>query len=67
MTTETDESVGHSCRRVKLYALNEDRCWEDQGTGHVVYQCTDESTNVSLVVRSEIDGTISHCALFIVN
>lgn len=40
-------------RRVKLYTLNEDRQWEDRGTGHVC--CSDEET--SLTVTAESDGT----------
>ena len=55
MTEETDECVGQSRRRVKLYTLNEDRVWEDQGTGHVAYSY-DEFKATSLVVRSEVDG-----------
>ena len=56
MTEEIAEYVRHSSRRVKLYALNEERLWEDQGTGHVVYHI-DECKSTSLIVRSEIDGT----------
>jgi len=55
MTEETD-SCGQSRRRVKLYALNDDRVWDDQGTGHVAYSYSDECNATSLVVRSEIDG-----------
>jgi len=58
MTAETDEGVvGHSRRRVKLYTLNEERVWEDHGTGHVAHSYADESKLTSLIVRSEIDGT----------
>ncbi|XP_056114559.1 serine/threonine-protein phosphatase 4 regulatory subunit 3B [Rhinichthys klamathensis goyatoka] len=41
-------------RRVKLYTLNEDRQWEDRGTGHVC--CSDEET--SLTVTAESDGSL---------
>jgi len=57
MTAETDECVGHSRRRVKLYTLNDDRVWEDHGTGHVAYNYAHETKTTSLIVRSEIDGT----------
>jgi len=49
------ELGGHN-RRVKLYVLNEDHVWTDQGTGHVGYQYATDSKLMSLVVRSEIDG-----------
>ena len=64
MTSETDECAGHSRRRVKLYTLNDDRVWEDHGTGHVAHNFADETNTTSLIVRSEIDGT-SHSLFFI--
>jgi len=57
MTAEAEECAGHSCRRVKLYMLNDDRVWEDHGTGHVACSYSDDCTERSLIVRSEIDGT----------
>lgn len=43
-------------RRVKLYILNEDRQWDDKGTGHVSALYT-EQDNMALVVISETDGS----------
>uniref|UniRef100_A0A672PKY1 Serine/threonine-protein phosphatase 4 regulatory subunit 3 n=1 Tax=Sinocyclocheilus grahami TaxID=75366 RepID=A0A672PKY1_SINGR len=40
-------------RRVKLYTLNEERQWEDRGTGHVCCSLTD-----SLRVTGEADGSL---------
>ncbi len=45
-------------RRVKLYALNADRQWDDRGTGHVSSQYVDRLKGISLLVRAESDGTI---------
>jgi len=58
MTAEADECVGQSRRRVKLYTLNEERVWADQGTGHVTYSY-DEFKATSLVVRSELNGMLT--------
>ena len=41
-------------RRVKLYTLNEQRVWQDQGTGHVS-PVVDKPEGLSLLVRSETD------------
>ena len=43
-------------RRVKLYMLNEDRQWDDRGTGHVSSAFVDRLRGMSLLVRSETDG-----------
>ena len=43
-------------RRVKLYALNADRQWDDRGTGHVTSSYVDRLKGVSLLVRAEADG-----------
>lgn len=45
-------------RRVKVYTLNEDRQWEDRGTGHV--SCSYEETlkDTSLTVTAETDGSL---------
>ncbi|XP_051945942.1 serine/threonine-protein phosphatase 4 regulatory subunit 3-B-like isoform X2 [Xyrauchen texanus] len=40
-------------RRVKVYTLNEDRQWEDRGTGHV-----DTLKGTSLSVTAETDGSV---------
>lgn len=45
-------------RRVKLYALNADRQWDDRGTGHVSSSYIDKFKGTSLLVRAESDGTI---------
>ena len=52
-------------RRVKLYMLNESRVWDDQGTGHVapITSEKDAKSSVSLIVRSEVDGTLT-CLLY---
>ncbi|XP_064601832.1 serine/threonine-protein phosphatase 4 regulatory subunit 3-like [Liolophura sinensis] len=44
-------------RRVKLYMLNEDRQWDDRGTGHVSSAYVDRLEGMSLLVRSETDGS----------
>lgn len=44
-------------RRVKLYVLNEDRQWDDRGTGHVSAMHSDKHKGNALIVISEIDGT----------
>ncbi|CAF4757292.1 unnamed protein product, partial [Rotaria sp. Silwood1] len=44
--------------RVKLYTLNEERQWDDRGTGFVT--CTTPiapNTNHALIVKSEVDGS----------
>lgn len=43
-------------RRVKVYTLNEERQWEDRGTGHV---CCSEPD--SLTVTGEADGKRRVC------
>lgn len=43
-------------RRVKLYMLNEDRQWDDRGTGHVSSAYVERLRGMSLLVRSETDG-----------
>ena len=45
-------------RRVKLYALNADRQWDDRGTGHVTSTYVDRLKGVSLLVRAESDGML---------
>ncbi|GFN82821.1 serine/threonine-protein phosphatase 4 regulatory subunit 3, partial [Plakobranchus ocellatus] len=45
-------------RRVKLYMLNEDRQWDDRGTGHVSSAYVERLRGMSLLVRSENDGSI---------
>ncbi|XP_046997787.1 serine/threonine-protein phosphatase 4 regulatory subunit 3 isoform X3 [Schistocerca americana] len=45
-------------RRVKLYALNADRQWDDRGTGHVSSTYVDRLKGISLLVRAESDGSL---------
>ncbi|XP_019618676.1 PREDICTED: serine/threonine-protein phosphatase 4 regulatory subunit 3A-like isoform X1 [Branchiostoma belcheri] len=45
-------------RRVKLYALNEDRQWDDRGTGHVSSSYVERLKGMSLLVRAESDGSL---------
>ncbi|KAK9874033.1 hypothetical protein WA026_002386 [Henosepilachna vigintioctopunctata] len=45
-------------RRVKLYALNADRQWDDRGTGHVSSSYIERLKGISLLVRAESDGTL---------
>lgn len=51
MTTDTR-------RRVKLYALNADRQWDDRGTGHVSSNYVERLKGISLLVRAEADGSL---------
>ena len=46
-------------RRVKLYKLNENRVWDDNGTGHVISTYSEQQRQLSLLVRSESDGKCS--------
>lgn len=43
-------------RRVKVYTLNEDRQWDDRGTGHVSSAYVERLKGMSLLVRAESDG-----------
>ncbi|XP_066905505.1 serine/threonine-protein phosphatase 4 regulatory subunit 3 isoform X2 [Halyomorpha halys] len=45
-------------RRVKLYALNADRQWDDRGTGHVSSSYVERLKGISLLVRAELDGSL---------
>lgn len=51
MTTDTR-------RRVKLYALNAERQWDDRGTGHVSSTYVERLKGTSLLVRAESDGSL---------
>lgn len=46
-------------RRVKVYTLNEDRQWDDRGTGHVSSTFVERLRGISLLVRAESDGKFS--------
>lgn len=45
-------------RRVKLYALNASRQWDDKGTGHVTTCYHEPLDGMSLLVRNESDGSL---------
>lgn len=51
-------------RRVKLYALNADRQWDDRGTGHVSSTYVDRLKGISLLVRAEADGKSNFIMVF---
>jgi hypothetical protein len=58
--------------RVKLYTLNEERQWDDRGTGFVT--CASPiapNTNHAIIVKSEVDGSTLldskiHLILFVI-
>ena len=53
-------------RRVKLYTLNEDRQWDDRGTGHVSSSYVERLQGMSIMVRSEEDGLWRfYCRVFL--
>uniref|UniRef100_A0A8C7M5N4 PP4R3 EVH1-like domain-containing protein n=1 Tax=Oncorhynchus kisutch TaxID=8019 RepID=A0A8C7M5N4_ONCKI len=45
-------------RRVKVYTLNEDRQWDDRGTGHVSSTFVERLKGISLLVRAESNGSL---------
>ncbi|TYK02946.1 serine/threonine-protein phosphatase 4 regulatory subunit 3A isoform X1 [Cucumis melo var. makuwa] len=45
-----------SCRRVKVYRLNDDGKWDDQGTGHVTVDYLERSEELGLCVVDEEDN-----------
>lgn len=55
---QSNESQSSTRRRVKLYALNADRQWDDRGTGHVTSLYIDRLKGQSLLVRAENDGSV---------
>lgn len=52
------QQVGTTRRRVKLYTLNEERQWDDRGTGHVYSTDNESLDGVTLIVKSESDMSI---------
>lgn len=52
------QEMSNTRRRVKLYVLNEERQWDDHGTGHVssMYVDHEKMQGIVLLVRSEDDG-----------
>ncbi|CAG0918241.1 unnamed protein product [Notodromas monacha] len=58
-TCKKDAMPAHETRRrVKLYALNAEKQWDDKGTGHVASSYVDRLKGYSLLVRAEVDGSI---------
>ncbi|KAG8512386.1 Serine/threonine-protein phosphatase 4 regulatory subunit 3B, partial [Galemys pyrenaicus] len=51
----TAATMSDTRRRVKVYTLNEDRQWDDRGTGHVSSTYVEELKGMSLLVRAESD------------
>jgi protein phosphatase-4 regulatory subunit 3 len=48
--------MANTRRRVKLYVMNEDRQWDDRGTGYVSSSYVESLQGMALLVRSEEDG-----------
>ena len=57
-TAGTAATMSDTRRRVKVYTLNEDRQWDDRGTGHVSSTYVEELKGMSLLVRAESDGKV---------
>lgn len=53
-----EATMSDTRRRVKVYTLNEDRQWDDRGTGHVSSTYVEELKGMSLLVRAESDGSL---------
>ena len=49
-------TMANTTRRVKLYVMNEDRQWDDRGTGYVSSSYVELLQGMALLVRSEEDG-----------
>nr|CAB3266391.1 serine/threonine-protein phosphatase 4 regulatory subunit 3A [Phallusia mammillata] len=45
-------------RRVKVYTLNDERQWDDRGTGHVSSAYVESLKGMTLIVRAEQDGSL---------
>ena len=57
--TTTTATPSNNRSRVKLYTLNEERQWDDRGTGFVTCSSpTSTNSHQSLMVKSEIDGSV---------
>ncbi|CAF3552890.1 unnamed protein product [Adineta steineri] len=58
-TSSSSTPASNNRSRVKLYTLNEERQWDDRGTGFVTcISPTTSNTSHSIIVKSEVDGTI---------
>ncbi|VFQ65123.1 unnamed protein product [Cuscuta campestris] len=53
---EKSPNEGNSLQRVKVYRLNDDAKWDDQGTGHVTVDYLERSEEVGLLVVDEADN-----------
>lgn len=51
--------MANTRRRVKLYVMNEERQWDDRGTGYVSSSYVERLQGMALLVRSEEDGNYS--------
>ncbi|XP_022723135.1 serine/threonine-protein phosphatase 4 regulatory subunit 3-like isoform X2 [Durio zibethinus] len=55
-TQEKSQGNANSMQRVKVYRLNEDGKWDDQGTGHVTVDYLERSEELALFVFDEEDN-----------
>ncbi|OMO53554.1 hypothetical protein CCACVL1_28558 [Corchorus capsularis] len=53
---EKSQTNANSMQRVKVYRLNEDGKWDDQGTGHVTVDYLERSEELALFVFDEEDN-----------
>lgn len=53
---EKSQANSNSMQRVKVYRLNEDGKWDDQGTGHVTVDYVERSEELGLFVIDEEDN-----------
>lgn len=59
ITTHLIMSASPNGARVKLYSFSETHNWDEIGTGHVTLQYVDRLQGLSMIVRSEDDGTLN--------
>ncbi|XP_021624305.1 uncharacterized protein LOC110623612 isoform X2 [Manihot esculenta] len=55
-TEEKSQVESNSMHGVKVYRLNDDGKWDDQGTGHVTVDCLEGSDDLGLFVIDENDN-----------
>ncbi|XP_027339154.1 serine/threonine-protein phosphatase 4 regulatory subunit 3-like isoform X3 [Abrus precatorius] len=53
---EKSQTIANSMQRVKLYRLNDNGKWDDQGTGHVTVDYLERSEELGLFVYDEEDN-----------
>ena len=57
-SSSTPPPSSNNRSRVKLYTLNEERQWDDRGTGFVTcISPTTLNSSYSIIVKSEVDGS----------